>query len=192
MRCSAAPMSDIRGIFTVIVYLGFIVQSAAFTGSQHFTFHGRCFASILDSGKETLFDDIRSEDIEGDVARLPIYSILDPIRESLRDKPNLLLEAAPGAGKTTVVPLLLCTKNIARKVIVVEPRRVATRSAAHRMSKLIGQPVGESVGYAVRGESKQSPNTSILVMTDGVLLTGVGSNPIILMALKPQLIGIAK
>jgi ATP-dependent helicase HrpB len=186
MRCCAATLGDVHGTFAIIVYLGFVVKSTAFTASrnrikpvaQRFGLRGRCFAlSNLNFGKETLFDDIRSEDIEGDVERLPIFSILDPIRESLQDKPNLLLEAAPGAGKTTVVPLLLCRKNNACKVIVVEPRRVATRSAAQRMSELIGQPVGESVGYAIRGESRKSPNTSILVMTDGVLLNMLREDP---------------
>ena len=130
---------------------------------------------------QTLFDQVNTEDIQD----LPIYNIVDTIQDALREKPNLLLEAAPGAGKTTVVPLLVSTsfssllggstKN--SKTIVVEPRRVATRSAAVRMSSLINQPVGKSVGYAMRGESKQSSQTSILVMTDGVLLNMLASNP---------------
>ena len=165
--------------------LGIIRKSTAFTTAhnritltqRHNEFDNsgvRCFTLLShNSIQKTLFDEIGSEDIEG----LPIFNILDPIRESLQGKPNLLLEAAPGAGKTTCVPLLLCRPD-GGKVIVVEPRRVATRSAAQRMSKLIGQPVvGDSVGYAIRGESRQSPNTSILVMTDGVLLNMLREDP---------------
>eukprot|EP01082_Thalassiosira_pseudonana_P006922 g15037.t1.1.5e174189 g15037 g15037.t1 contig21:419329-421842(-) len=114
-----------------------------------------------------LFDEINANDIQD----LPIYNILDSIRSSVNEKPNLLLEAAPGAGKTTVVPLLVSSlESVDGKVIVVEPRRVATRSAAQRMSTLINQSPGGSVGYAIRGESKQSVSTRVMVMTDGVLL----------------------
>ncbi len=89
--------------------------------------------------------------------------LLDSIWESVRDAPNLLLEAAPGAGKTTVVPLLVSSLDSTatdrmgdarvgrNNVIVVEPRRVAARSAAQQMAKLMNEAVGDSVGYAVRG-----------------------------------------
>ena len=63
------------------------------------------------------------------------------------------------------------------KVLVVEPRRMATRNAAQRMSTLINQSVGESVGYAIRGETKQSSQTSVLVCTDGVLLNMIKNDP---------------
>jgi ATP-dependent helicase HrpB len=126
------------------------------------------------------------DEISTDIENLPIYSILDSIRESINDKPNLLLEAAPGAGKTTIVPLLLSSfvpsddnkKGGSRtNVIVVEPRRVATRSAAQRMAKLIDQSAGGSIGYAMRGESKQSSKTQVTVMTDGILLNKLRDDP---------------
>lgn len=121
-----------------------------------------------------LFDEINANDIQD----LPIYNILDSIRSSVNEKPNLLLEAAPGAGKTTVVPLLVSSlESVDGKVIVVEPRRVATRSAAQRMSTLINQSPGGSVGYAIRGESKQSVSTRVMVMTDGVLLNMLREDP---------------
>ena len=124
-----------------------------------------------------LFDEIKTKDIE----ELPVYNILDDIRQSLELKNNLLLEASPGAGKTTVVPLLVSSLESSSssndKVLVVEPRRMATRNAAMRMSTLINQSVGESVGYAIRGESKQSSQTSILVCTDGVLLNMIKKRP---------------
>jgi ATP-dependent helicase HrpB len=116
---------------------------------------------------------------------LPINVILDSVKESIQTKPNLLLEASPGAGKTTIIPLLVSSYTTEdnddtkkkKKVIVVEPRRMATRSAAQRMSSLINQPVGESIGYAIRGESKQSSKTQVLVMTDGVLLNMLRNDP---------------
>ncbi|KAL7544105.1 hypothetical protein ACHAXR_013583 [Thalassiosira sp. AJA248-18] len=136
---------------------------------------GKC-SGFVHHASQTLFDEVRIDDVQD----LPIYSILDSIRESLKDKPNLLLEAAPGAGKTTIVPLLISSlesSNGSSKAIVVEPRRVATRSAAQRMAKLMNQSVGNSVGYAIRGESRQSSKTSILVMTDGVLLNMLREDP---------------
>ncbi|KAL7469346.1 hypothetical protein ACHAXS_009610 [Conticribra weissflogii] len=140
--------------------------------------HGAFIASH--ALRSTLFDEIDASSIRD----LPIYGILDSVKASLSEKPNLLLEASPGAGKTTVIPLLASSlgfhdksNNGQSKVIVVEPRRVATRSAAQRMSKLIRQSVGGSVGYAIRGESKQSPRTQILCMTDGVLLNILRDDP---------------
>lgn len=122
---------------------------------------------------ESLMDEIRS-----DIQKLPIYSILDSIKKSMNEKPNLLLEAAPGAGKTTIVPLLLSSLGERQlNVIVVEPRRVATRSAAQRMAKLIDQSAGESIGYAIRGESRQSSKTKVTVMTDGILLNKLRDDP---------------
>ena len=131
-------------------------------------------STSLRQSQTSLFDEINTRDIHD----LPIYSILNDLRESIQNKPNLLLEAAPGAGKTTIVPLVISSlQSKDNKVIVVEPRRVATRSAAQRMSKLLNQSVGNTIGYAIRGESKQSSNTKILVMTDGVLLNMIREDP---------------
>lgn len=115
---------------------------------------------------------------------LPILDTLDSIFSSLRQKPSLLLEAPPGAGKTTIIPLALLQELLKDKsddgvphILVVEPRRVAVRSAAFRMSKLLGEPVGQTVGYAIRGESKQSRKTQITVVTDGVFLNKLRQDP---------------
>ena len=132
-----------------------------------------------------LFDNVDTNYIQD----LPIYGILESVKECIQTKPNLLLEAPPGAGKSTIIPLLVSSssllssekedadKRTKNKVIVVEPRRVATRSAALRMSSLIHQPIGESIGYAIRGESRQSSQTQVLVMTDGVLLNMLRKDP---------------
>ena len=130
--------------------------------------------------RSTLFDSVDTASID----RLPIYDIIDDIRGAFRSsKSNLLLEASPGAGKTTVVPLLISSlvggevRGDGGRVIVVEPRRVATRSAAQRMASLVDQRPGGSVGYAIRGESRQSSATEVLVCTDGVLLNMLRRDP---------------
>jgi ATP-dependent helicase HrpB len=140
--------------------------------------------SSQSSSQTTLLDYINTIHLQD----LPINDILNSVKESIQTKPNLLLEAAPGAGKTTIIPLLVASSNDDdtnettrtfrnNKVIVVEPRRVATRSAAQRMSSLLQQPVGQSIGYAIRGESQQSSKTQVLVMTDGVLLNMLQNDP---------------
>jgi ATP-dependent helicase HrpB len=127
-----------------------------------------------------------STDDEWDVIKsscsLPILEIIDPICDSLERKPNLLLEAPPGAGKTTMVPLALMSnlrssQHSPRKILLVEPRRVAARSAAQRMAALLKEKIGGRVGYAIRGESRQSVHTQILVVTDGVLLNMLREDP---------------
>lgn len=122
------------------------------------------------------------DEISTDIQQLPIAAILDSIKESIKEKPNLLLEASPGAGKTTIVPLLLSSLEppdgkSRTSVIVIEPRRVATRSAAQRMANLVNQSPGQSVGYAIKGESKQSSKTQVTVFTDGILLNKLRDDP---------------
>lgn len=117
----------------------------------------------------TLFEAISDKST---IQSLPIYSIIDDIQACLESKPNLLLQAEPGAGKTTILPLLLPGKTI-----VVQPRRVAVRSAASRMAKLLDESTGHSIGYAIRGESRQSSQTKVLVVTDGVLLNMLQRDP---------------
>ena len=161
--------SRCRILAAAIVIICLVGELVAFTPTV------RSSRRLSSSIHQTLFDEIKTSDI----IDLPIYNILDTIRESLCEKPNLLLEAAPGAGKTTVVPLLISSlTNNEQNILVVEPRRVATRLAAARMSNLINQQqVGKSIGYAIRGESKQSSQTSILAMTDGVLLNMIRNDP---------------
>ena len=113
--------SRCRILAAAIVIICLVGELVAFTSTA-----GSSSRRLLSSIHQTLFDEIKTSDI----IDLPIYNVLDTIRESLCEKPNLLLEAAPGAGKTTVVPILISSlTNNKQNVIVVEPRRVATRLA---------------------------------------------------------------
>ncbi|NEK65486.1 MAG: ATP-dependent helicase HrpB, partial [Xanthomonas perforans] len=91
--------------------------------------------------------------------------------DSLAAHPRLVLEAPPGAGKTTQVPLALLDAPwlAGRKIVMLEPRRVAARSAAVFMARQLGEPVGETVGYRIRFENKTSARTRIEVVTEGIL-----------------------
>ena len=102
---------------------------------------------------------------------LPIDPILPEVREALRSSRNVILSAAPGAGKTTRVPLALLEADWlrGRKLIMLEPRRLAAQRAARYMASLLGEDVGETVGYRIRGDSRVTRSTRIEVVTEGVL-----------------------
>ena len=117
--------------------------------------------------------------------QLPIDEVLPRLRTELAARRRLVLQAPPGAGKTTRVPLALLGEPwlAGRTILMLEPRRLAARAAAAYMAELLGEPLGESVGYRVRFDSKGSARTRIQVGTDGILgrrlqqdpeLTGVG------------------
>ena len=109
---------------------------------------------------------------------LPIDPILPQICDQLHNQGQLVLQAPPGAGKTTRVPLALDTaKLFKRKIIMLEPRRLAARSAADRLAKHYGENIGETVGLRMRGESKISAATRIEVVTEGVLTRIIQSDP---------------
>jgi ATP-dependent helicase HrpB len=101
---------------------------------------------------------------------LPIDSVLPALTGTLRRSNNAVLVAPPGAGKTTRVPLVLANEDWAkdRKIIVLEPRRIAARAAASRMAATLGESVGASVGYRVRFGSQVSHATRIEVVTEGI------------------------
>ncbi|MBU7599633.1 ATP-dependent helicase HrpB [Streptomyces sp. P38-E01] len=113
--------------------------------------------------------------------RLPVRSALPGLREALEERGTAVLHAPPGTGKTTLVPPalagLLADGAPARNVLVAEPRRLAARSAARRMAWLLGERVGESVGYTVRGERRVGPRTRVEVVTTGVLLRRLQRDP---------------
>src|SRR3954452_20824723 len=101
---------------------------------------------------------------------LPIDAALPELTAALRARTAAVLVAPPGAGKTTRVPLVLAGEPWAmeKKIIVLEPRRLAARAAAARMAATLGEPVGATVGYRVRFASKVSRRTRIEVVTEGV------------------------
>ena len=120
------------------------------------------------------------------VTDLPIEDVLPEITAALSDGTSAVLVAPPGAGKTTRVPLaLLDAPWLAdRKILVLEPRRLAARAAAERMSTLLGEKVGDRVGLRARLDTRVGPRTRIEVVTEGVFtrliladpeLTGIGA-----------------
>ncbi len=99
---------------------------------------------------------------------LPVDALLPAVRERLRHASNLVLEAPPGAGKTTRVPPALLDLA-GGEILVLEPRRLAARLAARRVAAELGEPVGATAGYRVRFEEAAGPGTRITFMTEGVL-----------------------
>ena len=114
---------------------------------------------------------------------LPIDDALPALTAALAARDAAVLVAPPGAGKTTRVPLVLAEEpwargpNGGRKILVLEPRRIAARAAAERMAKTLGEAVGETVGYRVRFGSKVSRRTRIEVVTEGVFTRLVLDDP---------------
>ncbi|MFF7193766.1 ATP-dependent helicase HrpB [Streptomyces sp. NPDC008079] len=100
---------------------------------------------------------------------LPVASVVPELLAALRSPGCAVLAAPPGTGKTTLVPLLIADA-FGGRVLVAEPRRMAARAAARRMAWLLGERVGESVGFTVRGERRVSARTAVEVVTTGVLL----------------------
>ncbi|MCR9214491.1 MAG: ATP-dependent helicase HrpB [Proteobacteria bacterium] len=110
---------------------------------------------------------------------LPVEDSLPEIIEAMSKSPSAILKAAPGAGKTSLVPLHLLNEVIShdQKILMLEPRRLAARASAHRMADLIGETVGETAGYRVRLDSKISPKTRIEVVTEGILTRRLQADP---------------
>jgi ATP-dependent helicase HrpB len=117
-------------------------------------------------------------------AELPITPLLPGLIASLDKNPNLVLQAPPGAGKTTSVPLALLRdsawmRGSKGQLLVLEPRRIAARGAATRMAAALGEKVGETVGYRVRQESRVSARTRIVCVTEGMLLRQLQNDPLL-------------
>ncbi|MBQ7510548.1 MAG: ATP-dependent helicase HrpB [Prevotella sp.] len=124
-----------------------------------------------------------TERLQRELETLPVAAVAATLNETLRRQTTAIVTAAPGAGKSTVLPLTMLeglqryppeagrqgTPEDAGKVIVLEPRRVAARQIASRMAWLLGEAVGATVGYRIRFESKVSAATRIEVVTEGVL-----------------------
>ncbi len=108
---------------------------------------------------------------------LPIFSHLDKVTETLSVS-NALLEAAPGVGKTTLVPLaLLDAPFVSKKIIMLEPRRLAARAACSIMSSYLGEEPGGTVGYRTKLDTKVSGSTRIEIVTDGVFTRIIQNDP---------------
>lgn len=110
---------------------------------------------------------------------LPIHAVLEPLKAALSATNAVVLAAPPGAGKTTVVPLALLDQPWLgdRKVLVLEPRRLAARAAADRMAATLSQRAGGTVGYRTRLQSRIGPETRIEVITEGVFTRMILDDP---------------
>ncbi|NVJ97879.1 MAG: ATP-dependent helicase HrpB [Alphaproteobacteria bacterium] len=110
---------------------------------------------------------------------LPIDTVLPELAQTLRDNSFAVLVAAPGAGKTTRVPLYLLDAGwrAEGRIIMLEPRRIAARAAAHWMAASLGEDVGETVGYRVRLDARVGPKTKIEVVTEGVFTRMILDDP---------------
>ncbi|WP_426012396.1 ATP-dependent helicase HrpB [Caulobacter sp. DWR2-3-1b2] len=110
---------------------------------------------------------------------LPIHEALPALKSALARREAAVLVAPPGAGKTTVVPLALADEPwvAGRKIVMLEPRRLAARAAAARMAQSLGEAVGETVGFRVRLQSKVSARTRIEVVTEGVFTRMILDDP---------------
>jgi len=110
---------------------------------------------------------------------LPILSVIPKLKEALRTGTSAVLIAPPGSGKTTRVPLALLDEPWleGRRIVMLEPRRLAARAAARHMASLVGERVGETVGYRVRLDTRVGPKTRVEVVTEGVLTRMLQSDP---------------
>jgi len=112
---------------------------------------------------------------------LPIDAVLPALREALARGPSTVLQAPPGAGKSTVVPLALLDEPwaaaSAKRILMLEPRRLAARAVAQRMAQTLGEPVGRTVGYRMRMDTRVSRDTRIEVVTEGVLTRMLQNDP---------------
>lgn len=110
---------------------------------------------------------------------LPVKETFTALKKALSSTKTAILEAPPGAGKTTLVPLALLQEDWLKdqKIIMLEPRRLAARTAAKRMASLLSEKVGETVGYRIRQDKKVSAKTRIEVVTEGILTRQLQSDP---------------
>ncbi|WP_338130518.1 DEAD/DEAH box helicase [Cohnella ginsengisoli] len=113
------------------------------------------------------------------MSAMPVDRTIPDIKAALRDRGGAVLVAAPGAGKTTRVPIALMGEPwlAGRKIVMLEPRRIAARSAAEYMAAGLGERAGARVGYRVRMDTKAGPKTVVEVVTEGVLTRMLQQDP---------------
>src|SRR6185369_17330343 len=111
--------------------------------------------------------------------KLPIDTVLPRLLSTLSERSGVILSAEPGAGKTTRVPIaLLELQGLGdKKIVMLEPRRLAASRSAQYMAAQLGERVGETVGYRIRGESKIGKSTRIEVVTEGILTRMLHGDP---------------
>ncbi len=115
----------------------------------------------------------------GPRSTLPVEATIEHLRSALRQTSSAVLQAPPGAGKTTIVPLRLLAEPWLddRRIVMLEPRRLAARAAARRMADLLGEEVGGTVGYRTRDERHVGRDTRIEVVTEGILTRRLQRDP---------------
>ncbi|MCW8109787.1 ATP-dependent helicase HrpB [Alteromonas ponticola] len=107
---------------------------------------------------------------------LPAYAIAASLSEAVETH-NAIVSAPPGAGKSTVLPLVLLNQHFPGRILLMQPRRVVVRSLANYLASLLNEPVGKTVGYRIRGESKISADTRLEIITEGILARRIQSDP---------------
>ena len=110
------------------------------------------------------------------LSHLPAFSLVEPLLQAIVNQ-NMIIGAPPGAGKSTVLPLSLLNTHIKGKILLMQPRRVVVRNLAQYMAGVLGEQVGDTVGYRIRGESKVSASTRLEIITEGILSRMIQSDP---------------
>ncbi|MEA2049068.1 MAG: ATP-dependent helicase HrpB [Campylobacterota bacterium] len=110
---------------------------------------------------------------------LPIHEVIPQVKDTLLHHQRLVLQAPPGAGKTTALPLALLDESWleGKKILMLEPRRLAVRTSAARMAECLGEKVGKRIGYQVKMDSVQGKKTKILIVTEGILTRKLQADP---------------
>lgn len=110
----------------------------------------------------------------------PITNAFERLKEHFTQQSTVILEAPPGTGKSTVLPLMLLESQlVAGKILLLQPRRIAARMVAQRLAEHLGEDVGQQIGYSVRFEAKRSAATKVEVITEGLLLRRLQSEPLL-------------
>lgn len=112
------------------------------------------------------------------MSQLPIQAVIPKLLAGIQRSPQLIVKATPGAGKSTYFPLQLLKSGILTgKIIMLEPRRLAARNIASYIALQLGERVGQTVGYRVRGDSKVSACTQLEVVTEGIMTRMIQADP---------------
>ena len=115
--------------------------------------------------------------LEKYIKELPVGEVADKVNHELQETQRLVVTAPPGAGKSTLLPLTILAEHEDGKILMLEPRRIAARQIAERMAAMMGEKVGDTVGYRMRFETKVSDRTRIEVITEGILTRMIIDDP---------------